>query len=498
MLLMPPGSGPDEPGHLVRSGAVVRGDFSNRNYYELPDRYQVAEPGCYAFQPTVPVGCSAVPEHTGATLELPTNAGPYPVWGHAVFGVLTVLPGLDPLWWARIAGGLVATALVGWSFVRTARVVPTMSAGLLLALTPTAWSTFGTVNPSSIVIAGAVALWIGLFTRGDSIRTTVDAAGAGWLTAAGWTALVLPRRDGLVWACITLVIALAATGRTTPDWWRELRREQQALIGVSTLITMVWGVLSDSRSTQMVVLAPALIVALEAWRWWWHRPVHTTATRIGSSLVLGAVGLLATYVLIDTRPGGWDTDLAVDVLMQTDDNLVESIGVLGWLDTAVPAGAVHLWLIAIGMSIAIALGRSDGMRLVMWASVLGGTVVTTSWVLELVQGNDSGLYWQGRYSIPLIVGVPLLLLHDRTTQRSGFAAPDAIVGGIGLVVVNIAAWAAARRFGVGTSGSFLPWRWDTVIQPVPPLLLLTVHAAASVWLWTLLIRPRRSATVNDG
>ena len=61
------------------------------------------------------------------------------------------------------------------------------------------------------------------------------------------------------------------------------------------------------------------------------------------------------------------------------------------------------------------------------------------------------------------------------------------MGVTGLLIVNIAAWSAARRFGVGIDGTLVPWRWDTAIQPIPPLLLLVVHAAASLWLASTLL-----------
>ena len=488
LLLMPPGSGPDEPGHLIRAGAVVRADLGDESTYALPDDYRIAEPGCYAFQPTVAAACATAPVRTGDTIDLPTRAGEYPIWGHLLFGVPTLLPVLEPIWWARLAGGLVATLLVGWSLVGSRRVGPAGSAALLLGITPMAWSTFGTVNPSSISIAGAVALWTGLLLIRSDDETPVGPITAGWLTAIGWMALVLPRRDGLVWASIALVVALAATSRTVPGWWRSLGRAHQVIVVVPALVTMIWGALSGARSTQFVVLAPLVVAASAAWSWWSSRPAHTPTTLWVSGIAAGAVGVLATYVVIDTRPGGWDTDFAVDVAMQTDENFVEAIGVLGWLDTVVPAGAVHLWLVALGMLIASAL-LAGARRAVIWALVLAGATAATSWVLELMQGNTSGTYWQGRYSLPLLVGVPLLLVIGHRSNIGGAMTVVRPVAAAGLLVVNIAAWSAGRRFGVGTDGPLLPWRWDTSLQPVPPILLLIVHAAASVWLAVTLLRP---------
>ena len=39
-----------------------------------------------------------------------------------------------------------------------------------------------------------------------------------------------------------------------------------------------------------------------------------------------------------------------------------------------------------------------------------------------------------------------------------------------------------RRFGVGRSGSLFPWDWDTYESPLPPVVVLAVHLAASVGL----------------
>ena len=55
---------------------------------------------------------------------------------------------------------------------------------------------------------------------------------------------------------------------------------------------------------------------------------------------------------------------------------------------------------------------------------LGGrlllSAVATSWLFELFQGNTTGTYWQGRYSLPLLVGVPLLLGLARIPDRCRF------------------------------------------------------------------------------
>ena len=117
---------------------------------------------------------------------------------------------------------------------------------------------------------------------------------------------------------------------------------------------------------------------------------------------------------------------------------------------------------------------------------VAAATVLTSWTFELVQGNTSGTYWQGRYSLPLLVGVPLVLAFRAGRSADRLVAPVTVAS---LLFVNVAAWAAARRWGVGHAGSHLPWRWDTALQPVHPLLVLLVMAGASAALAVAIARP---------
>ena len=493
VLLMPPGAGPDEHSHLVRAGAVIRGDWGDSGAYVLPDTYRAPEPSCYAFDPTISARCASTPIRTGTEVSLVSRATDYPIWSHAVYGMASLAPGLTPLWWARAVGAAFTAGVVTWALRTAIGSRPLAATAVLVGLTPMAWSVFATINPSSFVTAGAVALWVGLLGRA---RPAINQS----LVAVGWAALALPRRDGLIWAVVTLAIALAATDRSAIEWWRSLGVPVRTVIGISTLATIIWGATSDARTSQMIVLAPLLIVATEAGRWWWERPDNTLRARYLGLAGGSIIGAVALALLLSRRPGGWDTNVAVDVMAQTDDNLVEAIGVLGWLDTPVPWFAVFLWLILVGVLIGVAL--LSGLRTVVWAGVLAVTTVATSWVFELYQGNNSATYWQGRYSIPLLIGIPMLLTLD-TERIAGAAAGflrrvDVMVGGGALLILNIAAWAAARRFGVGTRGSHLPWRWGLDIQPIPPIVLLIAHAALTVALLVFVTGERaRSADAAD-
>ena len=48
-----------------------------------------------------------------------------------------------------------------------------------------------------------------------------------------------------------------------------------------------------------------------------------------------------------------------------------------------------------------------------------------------------------------------------------------------MLLVNVAAWAAARRWAVGTNGTHRPWNWGAELFAVHPLPVLVAHAFVS-------------------
>lgn len=498
ILITPPGAAPDEPSHLTRAGSLAYGQIDGTylpelalTSYEVPDEYLLPDPACYAIQhPDVPVSCAEPAPRPGGTLSLASRADEYPLWGHLTYGLASRLPGLEPIWWARIGGAAVALGLIaaagltrrsawGW-------------AGVVVALTPMAWSTISTVNPSSFGIAGAVALWSALLLPPDRL-VPESPDRVGWLTAAGWTALALPRRDGLIWACVIVALALAATDTGVVRWWRRLGLGPQILIAASTVATMIWGATTRGRVSQAVVLSPLVLVGAAVARWAWLR-WGTSPARRRALLTGGAVLAAGTTVgVVLSRPGGWDGRLARDIVDQTGANLEEAVGVLGWLDVVLPFVAIVLAVGAIGLLAAAAV--LDRNRLILIAAAIVAVSVLTSWVFELYQGNTSARYWQGRYSLPLLVGVPVVLTAWPTApvvaQRVGRTAVVAM-----LLAVNIALWAAARRWGVGIDGTLLPWRWGTVHQPLDPAVVIVAHAALTAGVVAVLDAMWRSPDVD--
>ena len=187
------------------------------------------------------------------------------------------------------------------------------------------------------------------------------------------------------------------------------------------------------------------------------------------------------------RVGGFSTSPLVAIVSATGENLRQAIGSLGWLDTPVPTSMVMLWLIGLGALLGGALGsdRRDGVLVAMATVIIG---VGASWALAVAQSDRFGANWQGRYYLPLLVGVPIVL-GQTTRPWAGTRRLGLSVVGIAIIVLNVSLGALMRRFGVGTGGVLVPWRWDTFGAPVPLVALLLVHALASVvlfvWVWNV-------------
>lgn len=494
VVLTPPGAGADEPSHLIRVGAVVNGDVSGLfvtdlepEVHELSGRYVTPEPSCYVHAPDplgTPVDCAAGSDPGDDVVEVTTTADNYPIWGHLIVGIPTLIPVGDAIWSARIAGVLVALGLVAAALTRALRLGRLAGAGILVALTPMAWGTFATVNPSTTSIGGAIAVWIALLIpqgRSGSDRIQTD-----WLIVAGWAALALPRRDGLIWATLIASIVTLAYGISPLELWRRSSLTQRAAVGVITAVVVVWGVTNESNLSRLVALSPLLLVGVELGRRAWFRFATTPARRLVAVAGLSAFAVLGALAAIKFRPGGYSPSLTGTVISETGRHLTEAIGVLGWLDAPLPWFAIAGTVVLVGILAGASLAGSSRPAII--AGAVLSVAVLTSWAFELQEGSTYGRYWQGRYSLPLLVGVPIVLATSLARSSEPAAGLRlARVAGVGaLLIMNVAAWSVARRWGVGLYGSMMPWRWDTLLTPFPTLLVLAVLAVSSAALAALL------------
>ena len=438
-LLTPRSAGADEPAHLIRAAGLVRGDvFGSKTdtdvahrSFDVPSWVGQPDPACFVVSSAQSAGCATVVE-TGDTDPVST-AGSYPVWGHILPGLATLAPGGARTYWlARALHGLIPVLLLATVLSRLIADRRSLhAAAVLLALTPSVLFNMAVINPSGVAIAGAIAMWV----AGDRLfGADADDHPDSWLFIAGSAALLLPRNDGVLWWVLILAILLGLHRRSPRSAIGEFSRVQVVMLAISVALSVGWTV------------------------------------AVGSDLVAAQTDL-----------SGWSFFEAV--VGRTGDNLREAIGVVGWLDTPIPESMMSVWWLLLGVLAGIVLWLGERRRVAL-AAVSMITFIVVPWVLETIQGRTAGLFWQGRYAIPVFVGAPLLLGGVQHSKAQVDRALTVAVPSGAIIVWNVSLWQQSRRWGVGVDGSMLPWRWDTWSAPLPVVPLLVIFLVSSMVLFS--------------
>lgn len=478
----PRSSGPDEPSHMIASASLVRGDREGRvnpdpnpnvagtHLVEVPGMVGQPDPGCWAFHPEIPVACASTQPLSTTSRELPTASYNYPPWALLLPGLASFVPSAGGYaYLARLFNAAIPIVLVAGSLVALQRRRSVLAASALLGVTPIAWFTFGFVSPSAVAIGGGLALWTGLLVDRSRLAT--------WLTVGGWAAVLLPRRDGAVWATVIVLAACLLISMRPYDVWRRLDPwARWTIVAIAPLPLLTPIINGELDSNMLLPFAPLAIVVVDLLARTHQRMTSTAGRRalVGYSLIGAA---LAAIALVLVGPGDVHAETVRIVVANTGDHLRQLVGILGWLDTPVPAVAVFLfWAMIGGLALVAAL---EYMRSALVYLAGLAAAVAVAWLLELGQSADYGNYWQGRYTMPFAVGLPLVLAWRPTgvDWLGDRAAP--IVAWSGWVVSNVAFVAAQQRWGVGVNGSWYPWDWDTWGAPIAPWLLVLVHAGAT-------------------
>jgi hypothetical protein len=135
-------------------------------------------------------------------------------------------------------------------------------------------------------------------------------------------------------------------------------------------------------------------------------------------------------------------------------------------------------LCALGFLVLVGLARGTA-RFVAGLLVLIGLTIVVPVALESAQARSFGYIWQGRYTLPLAAGIPLLAaaMARDTLERMG-GRLVAILVGLLLTAHFLAFVWTLRRYAVGINGWFdddLAWQ-----PPVAAVALVAAFAAALV------------------
>jgi hypothetical protein len=449
----------DEPSHVQKAAALVRGELTGRSAAPLPEGFRLVripaafvapDISCYVYQPDVAAACQAYPEVSGDA-DVATAAGRYPPAYYALVGPASLVASdYGGIWLMRLLSAAFCAALVtaGLTVLRRHPEGRTTLPVLLLALTPMAFFLFGVVSPSALEVAAAFAVWVAAValarSQGSLDRTSVT------VLAVTGVALALTRPLSPAWlALIVVAVGILAERRRRGVLLRSRPVQLTlAILAVAGVFQIAWTVLSGAIS------APDPRLAVDA--------PFTTVARL-------AIG-------------------------DSADQVQQLIGNFGWLDSPAPALTVVLWLVLVGAALLAAALVAGRRELVVLGSLVG-VVIALPVVADIQQAAATGLVWQGRYTLPLAMGVPIVAAFVLARSPLGAvvasARARALVGG-GIAVAQVAAYYwMLRRYTVGDEGGIWFWTQAAWEPPVPPLLLLAGYAAGWVALsWWLLGRGR--------
>ncbi|MBI9114780.1 DUF2142 domain-containing protein [Sanguibacter suaedae] len=443
----------DEPAHVVKAAATVRGaedlsedgDATGIGLVELPHLYtQLAlYPNCFAFQPNQPADCQQeLSGDTDAPEIVATSAINYNPLYYALVGWPVLLPdGEHTVYAMRLVSALLSSALLAFAVAVVAgtRLRTWVGLAILLCVTPTVVNLLGSVNPQSVEVTGAVLLWVSLLAL---LRSPDPSARTIRLLGVVVGAVFVANARGL--GPMLVVVILVACILSAP-----LRRTVD-------LVT-------DRRT-------------------WWALGASILACALGTLWILGA----------DSLPSG-----SGDVGIPLRDNIMKTLGLtsayveqlfvaLGWLDVGAPQWVIYLFVTCAGVLVVLGWAAGTARDRCVVAIVAAGTFAMPV-VIHAVQADKIGFFWQGRYVLPVAIGV--LLLSAVAVSGKDHALPRwltlnviATVGTILVTVQTITFYVNLHRYAAGFDGGWVlaePLSWT----PVPALVLTVLYGLA----WGLLV-----------
>jgi Predicted membrane protein (DUF2142) len=460
---------PDEPHHVIRAATVVRGELLEPQARMQPNGWtSVRAPEsythsgisirCYAFQRERPANCANFVD-SSRLVDFAARFGRYPPAYYAVVGLPTLfITSPSSVYLLRAVTVLLVAALLALGVTSIARLTDRRVAamGFAFAVTPMVFFLGSVVNPSGVEIAAAISIWASGAVLVSELEAGVDPVVVRRVgIAAG--ALALTRQLGPLWLAIAAVALAALAGRA------GLRK----------------------------------LVASRAARGW--------AVVVAAALMLQFVWIAVSGTLNVTDPSFASHDPTNIVLRQSFGLsyafFVQMIGVFGWLDTPVPNGVVVIWAVVLGVLVVLAAAWS----LRRHAAVLGGVLLLAYAVpiaLEAYSAPKAGYLWQGRYGMPLAVGVPILagVLLARSPAVATIGRRLVTIVAVAFFVGQFFAYAQSfRRNTVGYDGPiafFVHPHWHPAI-PAALLSIGYVAVLAVLTAWLFWMAPVRVRSAPD-
>jgi hypothetical protein len=462
-----PFDGPaDEVQHSIRAAGVASFDLGQifAKPIVVPDAF--GRPGigaaqrvpvgmdahatCFGNNPQVSADC-AKGLHGGPMGEVTTAAGRYnPIYYMVVGPPLRLWTNWGGLVVARLINSALTAALLAWAMVcllRWSR-FGLMAAGLLGAATPMLAHLAGAVNPNAAEIAAGIVLFSAgipllLSPPSDQKRMLIHAVGVSSVI------LLTLRAAGPGWLFFGLLALLVPMRR---QWLRE---------------------------------------------WWRMRVVKLWIGGIALAAVLSLAWIIGmgTVALVKPAPGTWNytpSNATVMYLNSWYTYLRGMVGVAGWFDTNMWAPFYIIWIVLVASLVVFACMVGNWALRWRFVAFFLGVVVFPGY-MQVSQVNMTGFITNGRYMLPLAVGMPLLAAYVLERQlltqhhvRSLNRMFVVLLVPIQMVFLVFAMVRWQRGIGNGPGVGWLnplKGNWHPPTGSVPPLLLMLAGVLLTGWLF---------------
>lgn len=480
-LATPLMTGADESDHAIRAAAVARGQvvggethdlLGSANVFievEVPEAYGQARgvSNCFIdFYPDDnPVDQSFGQAETkclstmedGGSARVRTTTLQYrgqPTY-YAVVGLPTLVwPDATGVAAMRIVSGGLTAALLAAALVaaRSLPHAPLLPVAVLAGATPVCLWLGGQVNSGGFEIAAALWLWTSALvaTRARTITRAMIAQ-----VGVAFVLLTLCRGLSPVFGIVVLVVVALTSDRRrlrTLTHRDDVRRWALAG-GLATLTSAAWLAFIQLRYPLDDRPGTGVVSALGSWDWYLRQ----------------AVGVFGVNDIILPLPG-----------------------LVAW-------GAVVAVIVGAGLQVGSAAER-----------VVVPVLALAAFALNITADGMSlppiGYYWQGRYVLPLLVGVAVLaagagLGRNQPTRRPSWAVDARFLAAI-LWAVQVWSFAFVTRHFAGRGktdiGFLAAWRDPVWSPPLLPAGAWTALYAVSLGAVTVLVvRPHHSASSGD-
>ena len=458
VLIQPPYGVSDEPAHTIKAVASAYGQFDSPQAvgqfgygaykYEIPKVLtSIWHFTCYDSDTRVTAACIGDFPTGSELVETTSTAGPYPPTYYLSVGWPgRLVPSQTGFYLMRFLSALLFCLILTYTFWLQFLRSQSRNAwvSILLLLTPAVSSFSGVINPFAMEIAAAALFWTSAILLTDSRESNRESK---YL----WVALVISsllfsiiRPAAFMWIAVSAFFVFFSSPKNGILVSRFKDKIVRSLVGIVFNAIVISIAITYRSRTDLEADAANTI-----------KPLVSPGGDTFSNMLI-SYGNLGTFFR-------------------------QFFGYFGWTSFYPPKVVPVLFMTALVLSLGLVTLTQWRMRAGLAA--LLSFVFFSPVVLEGARASHAGFFYQGRYLLPVAVGIPIYIWLRGTERKPNRMTPVlttmiiALSAGSSIFTANY----VARRFVSGTDGRLL-WFFD--VKWSPPggaFVTLSLLVAATVF-----------------